>query len=143
MSSKKLTLSGTLMKADSKTKSGNIYPREVIEREVAKYNNLIKERRAIGQAFTYGQRNLMNASHLITDMSVDDDGDVYVKIEVLDTNRGQELRRAIESGHISFGLSGVGSSDVHGYVREDYVMQSVDWSEEEQDESQKIEVDDD
>ena len=79
-------LTGIIQCAEQKNGNGRIYPRPVLEREVQKYQALVKERRALGELDHPEDSviNLKNASHLITEMWWDGDS-VMGKIEVLDT----------------------------------------------------------
>ena len=46
---KNYKIKGVFMQADIKNRNGRVYPQEVLQKEVAKYNkNFIKENRAFG-----------------------------------------------------------------------------------------------
>ena len=40
---------GVLQRADAQNQNGRVYPKEILEREVEKYQQLIKEKRALGE----------------------------------------------------------------------------------------------
>ena len=63
-------LSGKLQEADVKNGNGRKYPQVILEREVKKYLNLVKERRALGELDHPEDSiiNLKNVSHLVTDV---------------------------------------------------------------------------
>ena len=48
-SSGPMLLSGILQKAEQKNHNGRIYKKQILEREIDKYQSIIKERRALGE----------------------------------------------------------------------------------------------
>lgn len=88
-----------LQKANTENRNRRIYPRNVLEREINKYNSdMVKTRRALGELdHTENMTvNLKNASHIITEMWWEGD-EVYGNIEILD---GEEF----PAGRIAAGL---------------------------------------
>jgi hypothetical protein len=104
---KPLVISGILQKADVLNQNGRIYPRDVLEPQVEAYKKLVRERRAVGELDHADEAvvNLKNASHVITDIWMDNNGDVKGKVEVLDKlPMGKILKNLIES-NIKIGIS--------------------------------------
>jgi len=48
--SKPMIVQGVLQRANAKNQNGRVYPKDILEREVKKYDdNFVKERRALGE----------------------------------------------------------------------------------------------
>jgi len=99
--------------ATAEVKNGNIryYKKDLWEREIDKYSNVVKENRATGELDHPDSSiiNLKNVSHIIRDMWWDGDH-VVGKIEVLPTVSGNILKALIEN-NVQVGVSsrGMGS----------------------------------
>jgi hypothetical protein len=102
---------GILATAEVKNGNGRYYAKDLWEREIDKYNNLVKENRAVGELDHPESSviNLKNVSHNIKDMWWDRDN-VMGKIEILPTPSGNILKALIDNG-ITVGVSsrGMGS----------------------------------
>jgi hypothetical protein len=100
-----------LQRANIKNHNGRVYPTGVLMREVSKYNELVKQRRALGELDHPDSPvvELKNVSHLITNLYTNGD-DVMGDIEVLNTPAGRTLREIIEQ-KVKIGISsrGLGS----------------------------------
>jgi len=100
-----------LQKANTKNHNGRIYPPEILFREVKKYGEMVKERRAMGELDHPDSPivELKNVSHLVTDIYVKGD-EVRGTLEVLNTPAGKTLKSIIQQG-VKIGVSsrGVGS----------------------------------
>tara|TARA_R110000787_G_scaffold923_3_gene3394 strand:+ start:4381 stop:4983 length:603 start_codon:yes stop_codon:yes gene_type:complete len=111
---------GILATAEVKNGNGRYYSKELWEREMESYKNLIDENRAMGELDHPEDSvvNLKNVSHNITDYWWDGDN-VMGKIEILPTPSGNILKALIESG-ITVGVSsrGMGSLKPVGEVQE-------------------------
>ena len=105
-------LVGVCQKAGTQNGNGRVYPKEVLAREIEHYQNLVRERRALGELDHPDDSviNLRNASHLITKMWWDGDS-VMGKIEVLDTPSGKILKDLLNSG-VKLGISSRGMGSV-------------------------------
>jgi hypothetical protein len=105
-------LVGVCQKAGTKNGNGRVYPKNVLEREIEHYQQLVRERRALGELDHPDDSviNLKNASHLITKMWWDGDS-VMGKIEVLDTPSGKILKDLLNSG-VKLGISSRGMGSV-------------------------------
>lgn len=117
-------LKGILQKADTLNQNGRVYPRAILDREIRNYQKFISERRSLGECDhpETSVVNLKNASHLVVEASMDQEGTVNGTIEILDTPAGQTLKALIKS-NVKLGISsrGVGSTQKKGdyYVVQD------------------------
>jgi len=111
---------GILATAEIKNGNGRYYSKELWDREIDKYQELIRENRATGELDHPESQviNLKNVSHNIKDMYWDGDN-VMGKIEILPTPSGNILKALIESG-ITVGVSsrGMGSLEESNGVME-------------------------
>ena len=111
---------GILATAEVKNGNGRYYSKELWEREIGKYMELVKENRAMGELDHPESQvvNLKNVSHNISDVWWDGDN-VMGKIEILPTPSGNILKALIESG-ITCGVSsrGMGSLEQRGDIME-------------------------
>ena len=66
----KLLVRGILQKATEQNQNGRVYERSLLEREATKYNELINDRRALGELDHPESSvvNLQNVSHNVTKM---------------------------------------------------------------------------
>jgi hypothetical protein len=111
---------GILATAEVKNGNGRYYSKDLWEREIGKYMELVKENRAMGELDHPESQvvNLKNVSHNISDVWWDGDN-VMGKIEILPTPSGNILKALIESG-ITCGVSsrGMGSLEQRGELME-------------------------
>jgi hypothetical protein len=97
--------------------NGNMrmYPPEIMEREVKKYSEMVKDNRALGELDHPESSiiNLSNVSHMVIDIWMDGPS-VMGKCKVLDTPSGQILRSLVDAG-VKIGISsrGMGSVKEH------------------------------
>lgn len=117
-------LKGPFMEATVKNKNGRIYPLEVLEREVKKYNEeKISKSRAMGEMDhpENPQINLERVSHIIESLKMD--GNLaYGVARLIDTPMGRIAQTLVGEGVI-LGMSsrGVGSLD-GDKVKDDYCL---------------------
>ena len=115
-----LMVEGILATAEVKNGNGRYYSKALWNREMDKYNELIEQRRSMGELDHPKSTviNLKNVSHLITDYFWDGDN-VMGKIEILPTPSGDILKELIKNG-ITVGVSsrGMGSLEDRGGVME-------------------------
>ena len=115
-----LMVEGVLATAEVKNGNGRYYSKELWDREMAKYDELIKERRSMGELDHPESSvvNLQNVSHLISDYWWDGDN-VMGKIEILPTPSGNILKELVKAG-VTVGVSsrGMGSLEQNGNVME-------------------------
>jgi len=124
-------IEGIFMQADKENKNGRIYPRGIMEKELDRYQNLIKEKRSLGELGhpPNPQINLNNVSHLITNLKFEGN-DIVGKAKILDTPMGKIAQNFIEEG-VGLGVSsrGLGSlKEKNGIneVQDDFHLATVD-----------------
>ena len=115
-----LMVEGILATAEVKNGNGRYYSKELWNREMDKYKELVEQRRSMGELDHPESTiiNLKNVSHLITDYYWDGDN-VMGKIEILPTPSGNIVKELIKNG-ITIGVSsrGMGSLEDKGGVME-------------------------
>jgi hypothetical protein len=107
-----LILSGPLQKASEKNHNGRVYPREILLREIEKYQQVIGERRALGELDHPDSSiiNLKNVSHNVLECHWE--GDTVVgKIEILTTPSGNIAKELIKN-NVRLGISSRGLGTV-------------------------------
>jgi hypothetical protein len=107
-----LTIQAILQRVNAENQNGRIYPREILEREIQRYNEeFVKQRRAYGE-LDHPQElvvELKNASHIVTEMHWDGD-DLVGTLEILSTPAGNIVRELIRNKcRIGISSRGVGS----------------------------------
>ena len=102
---------GILATSGIKNGNGRYYAKDLWQREIDKYEEVVKQNRATGELDHPDSSiiNLKNVSHIIRDMWWDGD-DVVGKIEILPTVSGNILKALIDNG-VQVGVSsrGMGS----------------------------------
>jgi hypothetical protein len=125
---KNYKIRGIFMQADVKNRNGRIYPMEILQKEVAKYNkNFIQEKRAFGElGHPDGPTvNLERVSHMIT--SLKEDGKNFIgEAKIMSTPMGEIVKNLMDEG-AKLGVSsrGMGSLDQKNganYVRDDFYL---------------------
>lgn len=106
-------LTGVMQRADAENGNGRVYPREILEREVANYQKTIQENRAVGELDHPEESviNLKNVSHVVTQMWWQGN-DVMGKIKILNTPSGRIAKDLVESG-VTLGISSRSLGSVH------------------------------
>lgn len=106
------TLKGILQKAGQKNHNGRVYPKHVLQREVEKYQQIIKERRALGELDHPDSSviNLKNVCHNVVECHWEGD-DVWGTIEILTTPSGNIARELIKN-NVRLGISSRGLGSV-------------------------------
>jgi hypothetical protein len=125
-------IEGVFMQAESKNRNGRVYPINVMEKELDRYQKeYVKTNRAMGElGHPEGPTvNLERVSHLIKDLRLEGN-DVYGKAKILDTPYGKIVRNLIDEG-VKLGVSsrGMGSlkeQDGVNVVQEDFMLAAVD-----------------
>jgi len=116
---KTILVQGVLQRANAKNQNGRVYPKDILEREVQKYDqNFVKERRALGELDHPDSSvvNLQNVSHNVVEMMWSGD-DLIGKVEILPTPNGNILKQLLKAG-IKLGISSRGLGSVRKNVRE-------------------------
>ena len=125
---KNYKIRGIFMQADVKNRNGRVYPMDVLQKEVVKYNkNFIDEKRAFGE---FGHPdgptvNLERVSHMIT--SLKPEGKNFIgEAKIMSTPMGEIVKSLMDEGANLGGSSrGMGSLDQKGganYVRDDFYL---------------------
>ena len=125
---KNYKIKGVFLQADIKNRNGRIYPMEVLEKEVAKYNrNFIREKRAFGElGHPDGPTvNLERVSHITTSL-VPDGKNFLGGAKIMDTPMGKIVQNLMDEG-CKLGVSsrGMGSLQQKGgtnYVKDDFYL---------------------
>lgn len=123
----RVIVSGVLQRADAKNQNGRIYPKEILVREVKKYEQIqIAENRALGELDHPESSvvNLQNVSHNVRKVWWKDN-DVHGQIEILATPAGNILKELLKAG-IKLGISSRGLGSVK-QVNEDTVAVQNDF----------------
>jgi hypothetical protein len=127
----RVLVNGVLQRAGAENQNGRVYPKSILEREAKKYEQLIKERRALGELDHPDSSviNLKNVSHNIREIHWEGD-DLVGTVEILPTPSGNILKELLRAG-ILLGISsrGMGSTktvrDNKVEVQEDFEL--VGW----------------
>lgn len=130
--SKSHYINGVFMQGDIKNRNGRVYPSEVLEKEMKRYNEqFVKTKRALGElGHPDGpQINGDRVSHLITEMKRD--GSNFVgKAKILGTPMGNIVKTFIDEGvRIGVSTRGLGSvkqKDGIMEVQNDFHLATVD-----------------
>ena len=121
-------IEGIFMQSEIKNRNGRIYPKEVIQKEVKRYNKeFVEKKRAFGElGHPEGPTiNLDKVSHMIT--KLEEDGNNFVgRAKILSTPNGQIVKNLIDDG-AKLGVSsrGLGSLESKGnaqYVKDDFQL---------------------
>ena len=121
-------IKGVFMQADIKNRNGRVYPMEILQKEVKRYNKqYINEKRAFGElGHPDGPTvNLERASHMITGLYPD--GKNFIgEAKILSTPMGNIVKNLMDEG-AKLGVSsrGMGSLDQKNganYVRDDFYL---------------------
>tara|TARA_Y100001937_G_scaffold32260_1_gene46090 strand:- start:410 stop:1063 length:654 start_codon:yes stop_codon:yes gene_type:complete len=126
-------IEGIFMQSNKKNKNGRSYPKDILMKEVKRYNKeYVDKRRALGElGHPEGPTvNLDRVSHLITEMWEDGD-DVYGRAKVMDTPMGKIVKNLIDEGaNIGVSSRGMGSLKKNkggvNEVQDDFVLSTVD-----------------
>ena len=103
---------GILQRAGAENQNGRVYPMEILKREAKKYEQLIKERRALGELDHPDSSviNLKNVSHNVKEIHWDGN-DLVGVVEILPTPSGNILKELLKAG-ILLGISSRGMGSV-------------------------------
>ena len=125
---KNYKIRGIFMQADIKNRNGRVYPMEVLQNEVSKYNkNFIKENRAYGElGHPDGPTvNLERVSHMIT--SLEPDGKNFIgEAKIMSTPMGEIVKSLMDEGAklgvSSRGMGSLNQKNGANYVRDDFYL---------------------
>ena len=125
---KNLYIEGVFLQAEQKNRNGRVYPQQILEREVKRYNEkYIDQNRAFGElGHPQGPTvNLDRASHMITELKAD--GSNFVgKAKIMDTPMGKIVKSIMNEGaQLGVSSRGMGSlKEKNGVneVQDDYYL---------------------
>lgn len=108
-----MILSGICQKAGTLNQNGRKYSKGILEREVERYQELIRQNRATGELDHPDSSiiSLEKVSHMVIALWMEGN-DVYGKIKVLNTPAGMTLRALIDGG-VQVGISSRGLGSVY------------------------------
>ena len=125
---KNYKIKGIFLQADIKNRNGRVYPMEVLEKEVARYNKkFINENRAYGElGHPEGPTvNLERVSHMVTELYPD--GKNFIgEAKIMETPMGKIVKNIMnEGGKLGVSSRGMGSLNQKNganYVRDDFYL---------------------
>ena len=125
---KSYKIKGIFLQSDLKNRNGRVYPKEVLENEVSRYNReFINKKRAFGElGHPDGPTvNLERVSHMITKLTPD--GKNFIgEAKIMDTPYGKIVKGLIDEG-AQLGLSSRGMGSIiqrngANYVKDDFYL---------------------
>lgn len=131
----RMVVEGLFQAADRKNANGRIYPKTIWEKTLKNQDilNSINERRMLGELDhpADGKWELKRASHIVTALSMNENGEILGKAEILDTPNGKILQELFSAG-ATVGISSRGSGSVKKtndgeVVQEDYKLETYDF----------------
>lgn len=125
---KNLYIEGVFLQSETKNRNGRIYPFDILNREVQRYNEeYVQTGRALGElGHPDGPSvNLDRVSHKITELRTEGTN-FYGKARILDTPMGRIAKNLLDEG-VKLGVSsrGMGSLEERNgvkYVRDDFML---------------------
>jgi len=125
---KDMKIRGIFMQAETKNRNGRLYPKEVLMKEVSRYNKeFINQGRAFGElGHPEGPTvNLDRVSHMIT--RLEPDGNNFIgEAKLLSTPMGEIAKALIkDGGKLGVSSRGMGSLESKGganYVKDDFYL---------------------
>ncbi len=132
---KRLYAEGKIGQCDVPTANGRVYPRSIIEREIAKLQEKINNSSLLGAVDhpNDGRSRIMESGHIVRKLWIEKDGAVYGKFEIVEeSDAGRNLAAFLKHG-ASIGVSsrGLGSTRMNEQgqevVTEDFRLSSYDF----------------
>ena len=125
---KNYKIKGIFLQADIKNRNGRVYPMEILEKEVSRYNKkFINENRAYGElGHPEGPTvNLERVSHMVTELYPD--GKNFIgEAKIMETPMGKIVKSLMdEGGKLGVSSRGMGSLNQKNgvnYVRDDFYL---------------------
>lgn len=134
--SKKFTVEAVVQKADTPNKNGRVYPRTVLEREVERFQGMIDEAHAFGEADHPSgvTSSVARVAAVFKKIWIEDDGTVKAKAVIPETSVGKDVQAIIRAGgRPGWSSRGAGSTSpvtkdgvTLDYVQEDYRLKTFD-----------------
>ena len=125
---KDMKIKGVFMQAETKNRNGRVYPLDVLQKEVARYNKeLVESKRAFGElGHPEGPTvNLDRVSHMIEEL-VPEGNNIIGKAKILDTPNGKIVKELLNAG-AKLGVSSRGMGTLEkraqtNYVKDDFYL---------------------
>lgn len=116
------------------TANKRFYKREVMEPNITRLNDFLKERSVYGELDhpDDGRTRLQRVSHIITKLHINEEGRVIGRAEILDTQRGRDLQALLKAGckvgvsSRGYGTTIPGENGIEE-VQKDYNLQTYDF----------------
>ena len=119
---KDMKIKGVFMQAETKNRNGRVYPLNVLQKEVARYNKeLVESKRAFGElGHPEGPTvNLDRVSHLIEEL-YPEGKNIIGKAKILDTPNGKIVKELLNAG-AKLGVSSRGMGTLEKRENANYV----------------------
>ena len=128
------------LSTDTPNANGRIYPKSAVVAAVAKVQGAIKERRFYGgfisdkgeEGWTTTGASMGKFSHVITDLHLDENGDLIATVEILDTPNGKLAVALLQEKAVGLFTRGIGHCERdletgHDVIQPDFELQSIDF----------------
>jgi hypothetical protein len=130
----KIVAKGQFAFSDIPTANKRVYQRKLWEREVDKKKPMIEDKKVYGELDhpADGKTKLERVSHLVTRLEVKPNGEIYGEADVMDTQKGKDLKAILKSGgKVGVSSRGFGTTRPDGkgneIVQEDYGLVTFDF----------------
>lgn len=109
---KNMFLTGILQRADDENGNGRIYPYDILKREDERYQQLIRENRALGELDHPDESivSIQNASHMVMETWWKGK-ELWGKIKILSNSVGRDVQAMVRDG-VQLGISSRGMGSV-------------------------------
>lgn len=134
------TFQDVCLRTDLPNYIGRVYPRAIVESAVKKVQERIANRTLYGgllteegeEGWTTTGTSLGNLSHVVTNLHLDENGDVIAAVDILNTKDGIVVASLLASKSVGLFMRGIGSivndeETGHMVVQPDFEIQSVDF----------------
>jgi len=125
---------GEFGRYDEATENKRLYPLPLWEREIKRLESSFGQRKVFGELDhpSDGKTALSRVSHIITNLTVGQDGKIYGEAEILPTSRGKDLAALLRSGcRVGVSSRGYGTTKPNqrgqDVVQEDYRLVAFDF----------------
>lgn len=118
-----------VVKSDIRNQNGRIYKKSLLQREFAKLQTAIQKKSLIGTGDhpKSGIADIATASHLVTALSMDEQGQGWAEMRILPTDRGRNIQTLIRhDATLSVSLRGFGEVGKDGTVLDSYSLAGID-----------------
>lgn len=132
-----LYIEGEVLRLDEPTMNGRMYPRELFERELVRYQKQVEAKQAFVFSYEDGEfdTHLSRVTAIVEEIGIED-GAVRLRARVLDTRPGQVVKFHASMGSelpLRMGPAGRGGVSADGVVSEDYRLEYIQVAHKEKD----------